>query len=54
VETTISGRDPVVFDDHEFEILEVLILRRTLYRASTMRAWVQRQFGITKEERLVE
>jgi|APSaa5957512535_1039671.scaffolds.fasta_scaffold40049_2 transcriptional regulator with XRE-family HTH domain len=54
VETTISGRDPVVFEDHEFEILGVLILRRTLYRASTMRAWIQRQFGITKEERLVE
>ena len=54
VETTISGREPVAFVDHEFEILGVLILRRTLYRASIMRTWFQRQFGITKEERLLE
>lgn len=54
VETTISGNEPVVFAGHQFEILGVLTLRRTLYRASTIRTWIQRQFQITKEERRTE
>ena len=53
VETMISGRDQVVFEGHEFGILGVLIMRRTLYRASTLRNWIQRQYGISKEERMV-
>ncbi len=54
VETTITGREPVVFSDDEFEILGVLILRRTHYRTSVVRTWIQRRFGIIKEERLIE
>ncbi len=53
-EMTLSGHQKTVFPAGTYEILGVLVLRRTLYRTSTMRTWIQRQFGIVKDERLVE
>lgn len=52
-ETTLSGHPTTVFAEGTFKIIGVLVLRRTLYRSSVIRAWIQRQFGITKDERLV-
>ena len=52
-ETTLSGQQTTVFAEDSFEILGVLVLRRTLYRSSVIRTWIQRQYGIVKDERLV-
>ena len=46
----IDGLD-VLFARDAFEVLGVLVMRRTLYRSSIIRTWLQRQFGITKDER---
>ena len=51
-EMTLSGHSKTLFARDAFEILGVLVMRRTLYRSSIIRAWLQRQFGITKDERL--
>ena len=48
------GRDPIVFAVHEYELLGVLIWRRTDYQPSMTRTWFQRKFGITKDDRPVE
>ena len=53
-ETTLTGHDTVVFRSNEFEIIGVLTLRRTLYLPSTRRAWLQRNFGIVKDERVID
>jgi transcriptional regulator with XRE-family HTH domain len=47
----LVGRDPVVFGVHEYELLGVLIWRRTDYHPSMTRTWFQRKFGITKDDR---
>ena len=54
VEFEIVGRDPVVFASNEFEFLGVVIWRRTDYRPSLLRTWLQRKFGITKDDRRIE
>ena len=54
VELEIVGRDPVVFVDNEFELLGVVIWRRRDYRPSLLRTWLQRKFGIAKDDRRVE
>ena len=51
VEFEIEGRDPVVFAGSEFELLGVVIWRRTDYAPSARRTWLQRKFGITKDDR---
>jgi hypothetical protein len=48
------GRDPVVFAVNEYELLGVLIWRRTDYQPSMTRTWFQRKFGITKDDRKIE
>jgi len=48
------GRDPVVFAVNEYELLGVLIWRRTDYQPSMTRTWFQRKFGITKDDRRIE
>ena len=50
----IVGREPVVFADNEFELLGVVIWRRTDYRPAVMRTWLQRKYGIAKDDRKVE
>ena len=52
VEMTLSGHSTTVIAKDAFEVLGVLVLRRTLYRSSVIRTWLQRQFGITKDERI--
>ena len=54
VEITLSGQRPVVFTGNEYKILGVVVVRRTLYRSSVIRTWIQRQHGIIKDERLIE
>ena len=54
VEFEIVGRDPVVFAGNEFELLGVVIWRRTDYVPSARRTWLQRKFGITKDDRMIE
>jgi len=54
VEFEIIGRDPVVFAGNEFELLGVVIWRRRDYRPSLLRTWLQRKFGIAKDDRRVE
>ena len=51
VEFEITGRGPVVFASNEFELLGVMIWRRTDYVPSARRIWLQRKFGITKDDR---
>jgi transcriptional regulator with XRE-family HTH domain len=51
-ETTLSGHPTTVFASDSYDFLGVLVLRRTLYGSSVIRTWLQRQFGITKDERL--
>ena len=51
VEFEIVGRSPVVFASNEFELLGVMIWRRTDYVPSARRIWLQRKFGITKDDR---
>ena len=46
----IVGRDPVVFAVQEYELLGVLIWRRTDYHPSMTRTWFQRKFGIAKDD----
>lgn len=53
-ETTLAGHQTTVFARDAYKILGVLVMRNTLYRASVTRAWMQRQYGITKDERLVQ
>jgi transcriptional regulator with XRE-family HTH domain len=53
-ETTITGKKTIVFSPKSFEFLGVLTLRRTLYLPSTRRAWLQRNFGIVKDERVID
>ena len=53
VEFEIIGRDPVVFASNEFELLGVMVWRRTDYVPSARRTWLQRKFGITKDDRVV-
>jgi len=48
------GRDPVVFAVHEYELLGVLIWRRTDYHPSMTRTWFHRRFGIVKDDRSLE
>ena len=48
------GRDPVVFAVNEYELLGVLIWRRTDYQPSMTRTWFQREFGIAKDDRKIE
>lgn len=50
--TQIRGESPVQLEKDSYEILGVLILRRTLYRASIIRTWLQRQHGLMKMERM--
>jgi len=52
VEMKLSGHSTTVIAKDAFEVLGVLVLRRTLYRSSVIRTWLQRQFGITKDERM--
>lgn len=52
-EMTLSGHQATVFAKGAYEILGVLVLRRSMYRLSNTRKWIQRQFGIEKDERLV-
>ena len=47
----IVGRDPVVFAVHEYDLLGVLIWRRTDYHPSMTRTWFHRKFGIIKDDR---
>ena len=49
-ELTLSKAESVVFEASEFEIIGVVIMRRTMYRSSIIRSWLQREFGISKEE----
>jgi|APSaa5957512493_1039668.scaffolds.fasta_scaffold30505_2 transcriptional regulator with XRE-family HTH domain len=51
-EMTLSGDSKTVIAKDTFEVLGVLVLRRTLYRSSIIRTWLQRQFGISKDERM--
>ena len=50
----LVGRDRVVLADDEFELLGVLIWRRTDYQPSMTRTWLQRKFKIVKDDRPVE
>ena len=50
----IVGRDPVVFAVNEYELLGVLIWRRTDYQPSMTRTWIRRKFGIAKDDRPLE
>jgi len=50
VQLTIAKTESVVFENHEFVILGVLIMRRTMYRSSVMRRWLHQKFDIFKEE----
>ena len=50
VELTLAKNESVVFENDEFVILGVLIMRRTMYRSSVMRRWLHREFDIFKEE----
>lgn len=52
VEMTLSGHQTTLFGEGTFEILGVLVLRRTMYRLSSTRRWIQSRFGIEKDERL--
>jgi transcriptional regulator with XRE-family HTH domain len=49
-EFTLSKAESVVFETHEFDIIGVAIMRRTMYRSSVTRRWLQREFGIYKNE----
>jgi transcriptional regulator with XRE-family HTH domain len=51
VEITLSGEQPVVFTGDEYKFIGVVAVRRTLYRSSVIRTWIQRQHGIIKDER---
>lgn len=53
-EISLATQNTAVFSKDEFEILGVVNVRRNLYRSSIIRTWLQRQYGITKDERLVE
>ena len=50
--TQIRGENPMQLGKDSYEILGVLILRRTLYRSSVIRTWLQRQHGLMKIERM--
>jgi hypothetical protein len=50
--TQIRGESPMQLSKDSYEILGVLILRRTLYRSSVIRTWLQRQHGLMKIERM--
>ena len=50
--TQIRGENPVHLKKGSYEILGVLILRRTLYKSSVIRTWLQRQHGLMKIERM--
>jgi transcriptional regulator with XRE-family HTH domain len=53
-EISLSTKKTAVFSNDEFEILGVINVRRNLYPSSIIRTWLQRQYGITKDERLTE
>lgn len=53
-ETTLAGHPTTVFTQGTYKILGVVVVRRTLYSSSVIRGWMQRQYGITKDERLVQ
>ena len=50
--TQIRGESPLQLKKDSYEILGVLVLRRTLYRSSIIRTWLQRQHGLMKIERM--
>ncbi len=54
VKITLFGQQPVVFAGNSYKFLGVVAVRRTLYRSSVIRTWIQRHHGIVKDERLVE
>jgi transcriptional regulator with XRE-family HTH domain len=53
VEIKLAGRARVVLKGDDYKILGVVAVRRTLYRSSVVRAWIQRQHGVIKDERLI-
>jgi len=54
VEITLSHSEKAVFKGDDYKILGVIAVRRTLYRASIIRTWIQRKHGIIKDERLID
>ncbi len=52
ITTQIRGESPLHLKKGSYQILGVLILRRTLYRSSIIRTWLQRQHGLMKIERM--
>ena len=50
--TQIRGESPLQIEKDSYEILGVLVMRRTLYRSSIIRTWLQRQHGLMKIERM--
>ena len=54
VKISISGQTPIIYSGDEYKILGVVSVRRTLYRTSIIRTWIQRHYGIVKDERLIE
>ena len=54
VESTLSGQKTTVFNPGTFDVLGVLISRRTQYPTSRVRDWLRRKFGIRKDERVID
>ena len=54
LETTLSGQKTQVFTSGNFDVLGVLISRRTQYPTSRVRDWLRRKFGIRKDERVFD
>ena len=54
LETTLTGQKTKVFTPGTFDVLGVLISRRTLYLTSRVRDWLRRKYGIRKDERVFD
>jgi transcriptional regulator with XRE-family HTH domain len=54
IEIALNGQSPVVLTGDEFKLLGVVIVRRTFYKSSVIRTWLQRTYGIIKDERFSE
>ena len=49
-EMQITGHEKISLKPSDYDIVGVLIVRRTLYPTSLRRDWLHRKFGITKDE----